>query len=182
MDFESTIIKDVILIKPKVIKDSRGFFIESYKKSEFVLNNIPTIFNQENISVSTYGVIRGLHFQLNPLAQAKLVRCVQGTIFDVAVDIRKNSPTYLKSVTCILSEQNQYMLYIPQGFAHGFLALSTINQIMYKCSSEYDSSLDRGIIYNDPTINIAWPKINGNYIISNKDLDLPQFSYTENNF
>ncbi|MCX8514537.1 MAG: dTDP-4-dehydrorhamnose 3,5-epimerase [Burkholderiales bacterium] len=182
MEFITTNIKDLIVIKPKEINDERGFFIETYKESIFKHNNIHTKFVQDNHSSSKYGVLRGLHYQLNPKPQVKLVRCIQGEIFDVAVDLRKNSSTYLQWAGYILSEQNKHILYIPDGFAHGFLALSPVAQIMYKVSGEYDAKLDRGIIYNDPQINIQWPQINGNYILSTKDLNLPQVTAAENNF
>jgi dTDP-4-dehydrorhamnose 3,5-epimerase (EC 5.1.3.13) len=123
-EFIKTDIKEVILIKPKVFEDERGFFLESYKKSEFEENGITDVFIQDNHSKSVKGVLRGLHYQKEPAAQGKLVRCIKGKIFDVAVDIRKNSPTYGRWVGYELSEENKLMLFIPKGFAHGFLTLS----------------------------------------------------------
>jgi dTDP-4-dehydrorhamnose 3,5-epimerase len=136
-EFVKTVIPDVILIKPKVFEDERGFFVEGYKKSDFVSNGIDVEFNQDNHSKSTKGVLRGLHYQKYPKAQAKLVRCINGEIFDVAVDIRKNSPTFGKWVGFKLSAENKFMLYIPEGFAHGFVVLSDTAELLYKASNEF---------------------------------------------
>jgi len=154
--FNRTKIEDVILVEPKVFGDNRGFFMESYKKSEFEQNGILDDFVQDNHSKSTKGVLRGLHYQLNPKAQAKLVRCTNGSIFDVAVDIRKDSKTFGQWVGYELSEENKNMLYIPEGFAHGFVVLSDEAELLYKTSNEFCPELDRGIRWNDPTINIDW--------------------------
>ncbi len=173
-EFEKLEIQDVVLIKPKVFSDERGFFLESYKKSDFVRNGIDKDFVQDNHSRSVKGVLRGLHYQLPPKAQGKLVRCIRGKIFDVAVDIRKNSPTFGKWVGVILSEENKYMLYVPEGFAHGFLTLSDTAEVLYKTTSEYAPELDRGIIWNDPRINIDWPLDDiENILLSDKDKNLP---------
>ena len=172
--FEKLEIPEVILVKPKVFSDERGFFLESYKKSDFWENGIKEEFMQDNHSKSVKGVLRGLHYQLPPKAQGKLVRCIRGKIFDVAVDIRKNSPTFKKWVAVELSEENKYMLYIPPGFAHGFLTLSEEAEVLYKTTNEYAPELDRGIIWNDPEININWPiEIVKEPILSNKDKNLP---------
>ncbi len=174
-EFERLEIKDVVLIKPKIFRDKRGFFLEAYKKLEFETFGIKDDFIQDNHSKSIKGVLRGLHYQKSPKAQAKLVRCIRGKIFDVAVDIRKNSPTFKKWVGVELSEENQYMLYIPIGFAHGFLTLSEEAEIMYKVAgSEYSPAHDAGIIYNDPDINIDWPKLDVDFILSHKDKSLPR--------
>ena len=149
-------IKDVILVKPKVFGDNRGFFMETYKKSDFAANGIDVEFNQDNHSKSTAHVLRGLHYQLYPKAQAKLVRCVKGKILDVAVDIRKGSKTFGKWVGRILSEENKQMLYLPEGFAHGFVVLSDEAEFLYKVSNEYSPEHDRGIRWNDPDINVQW--------------------------
>ena len=167
--FEKQSIKDVILIKPKIFKDNRGFFMESYKKSDFYEAGIDVEFNQDNHSKSDKHVLRGLHYQVEPYSQAKLVRCTEGRIFDVAVDIRKNSPTYAKYVKVELSEDNNYMLYIPKGFAHGFVVLSDCAQLLYKKSSEYNPQADRGIIWNDKDINIDWG-IDFEPVLSQKDM------------
>ena len=167
-EFEKQKIEDVILVKPKVFGDNRGFFMETYKKSEFFENGITTEFVQDNHSKSTKGVLRGLHFQAKPFGQAKLVRCTRGRIFDVAVDIRKNSKTFGQYVKVELSEENKNMLYIPNGFAHGFVALTDEVELMYKTSGEYAPSTDRGILWNDKDINIDW-NIDFQPILSEKD-------------
>jgi dTDP-4-dehydrorhamnose 3,5-epimerase len=182
MKFIKTAIKDVILIEPKTCIDDRGFFIESYKKSIFQDNGITDEFIQDNHSKSTANILRGLHYQLNPHAQAKLVRCIRGSIFDVAVDIRKQSPTFGKWVGYVLSEENKQMLYIPKGFAHGFITLSDA-EVLYKTSAEYFPECDRGIMWNDPTINIDWSSYGvTDPILSKKDAIQPMLSKAEINF
>jgi len=171
-EFKKLDIDGVILVTPKVFGDKRGFFLESYQKSTFYENGITTEFNQDNHSKSTKGVLRGLHFQTNPYAQAKLVRCSKGKIFDVAVDIRKNSPTFGKWVGEILSEENKNMLFIPEGFAHGFVVLSDEAELLYKASGEYSPANDRGIKWDDPSININWG-IDFAPIVSEKDEKQP---------
>ena len=165
-------IPEVILIIPKVFEDNRGFFMESYKKSDFYANGICTEFKQDNYSKSSKGVLRGLHYQEEPNAQAKLVRCVKGKIYDVAVDIRKNSKTFGKYVKVELSESNKNMLYIPEGFAHGFVVLSDEAEILYKTSGEYAPKSDRGILWCDKDINIDW-EIDFEPILSEKDTRQP---------
>ncbi|MCX7914413.1 MAG: dTDP-4-dehydrorhamnose 3,5-epimerase, partial [Thermodesulfovibrionales bacterium] len=169
----------LILIKPKVFEDERGFFLEFFKYSDFSKAGINYSFVQDNHSKSKKGVLRGLHYQLKPKAQGKLIRCIRGKIWDVAVDIRKGSPTYLKWVAVELSEENKLMLWIPPGFAHGFVALED-SEIIYKCTAEYDPALDKGIIWNDPEIGIKWPIKNP--ILSKKDALLPTIKKAENNF
>lgn len=166
--FNQTNIQDVILIEPKIFGDSRGFFMESYKKSEFVKNGIREDFDQDNHSKSTKGVLRGLHYQLYPKAQAKLVRCNYGKIFDVAVDIRKGSKTFGQWVGYELSQENKKMLYIPAGFAHGFVVLSDEAELLYKASNEFCPELDKGIRWNDPTLNINWG-LDFEPLVSDKD-------------
>ncbi len=172
-EFKRLAIPDVILVIPKVFDDERGFFLESYKKSEFAKNGINIEFNQDNHSKSTKGVLRGLHYQLAPKAQAKLVRCPNGAIFDVAVDIRKNSPYFGKWVGEKLTAENKHMLYIPEGFAHGFVVLSETAELLYKASNEYSKEHDRGILWNDPDININWG-IDFEPILSEKDKIQPR--------
>lgn len=167
-EFEKQKIEDVILIKPRVFGDNRGFFMETYKKSEFFANGITVEFVQDNHSKSTKGVLRGLHYQAKPFGQAKLVRCVRGKVYDVAVDIRKNSRTFGQYVKVELSEENKNMLYIPNGFAHGFVALTDEVELVYKTSGEYAPSADRGILWNDKDINIDW-NIDFHPILSGKD-------------
>ena len=168
-------IEDVILIKPKVFGDNRGFFMESYKKSEFISNGIDAEFVQDNHSKSSAHVLRGLHYQAAPYSQAKLVRCTKGRIYDVAVDLRKNSPTFKKYVKVELSEENKQMLFIPEGFAHGFVALSNEVEILYKTTGEYNPLADRGVLWNDKDINIDW-EIDFEPILSEKDKIQPKLS------
>ncbi|HCP10144.1 MAG TPA: dTDP-4-dehydrorhamnose 3,5-epimerase [Thermodesulfobacterium commune] len=174
--FERLELPEVILIIPKIFKDERGYFIETYKKSDFEKEGINVEFIQDNHSYSIKGVLRGLHYQKKPKAQGKLVRCVLGKIFDVAVDIRKGSPTFGKWVGVELSGENGYMLWIPEGFAHGFLVLSDFAHVIYKVSgSEYSPEHDTGIIWNDEDIGIKWPleKVE-KVILSEKDSKLPR--------
>ncbi len=169
--FKSLKIPDVILVEPKVYSDQRGFFIESFKESDYFKNGIKDKFVQDNFSHSSKCVLRGLHYQTEPKSQAKLVIVLKGKIFDVAVDIRKKSPTFGKWVGEILSEDNHKLLYIPKGFAHGFCILSNDASISYKVSNEYSLENERGIIWNDPEINISWPITNP--VLSTKDSELP---------
>ena len=175
--FEKTKVEGVIIIKPKIFNDERGHFFESYKKSEFTENGIPENFVQDNCSKSGKGVLRGLHYQLAPFVQGKLIRCIAGAVFDVAVDIRKNSLTFGKWVGYELSEENNYMLYIPPGFAHGFQALTNLAEVAYKVTAEYNSESERGLMWNDPKINIDWP--NKNVLLSEKDKGLPGLDHAE---
>lgn len=166
-------IKDVILIKPKVYGDHRGFFMESYKKSEFFANGIEVEFNQDNHSKSTEHVLRGLHYQESPYGQAKLVRCGRGRIYDVAVDIRPQSETFGQYVKVELSQENKHMLFIPEGFAHGFVVLSDEAELLYKASGEYNAGADRGLLWCDKDINIDW-EIDFEPILSEKDKNQPK--------
>ena len=172
-EFKRLEISDVILVIPKVFKDDRGFFMEGYKKSEFYENGISVDFNQDNHSKSTRGVLRGLHYQASPKGQAKLVRCIRGEIFDVAVDIRKNSPTFGQWVGEKLTEENKHMLYIPEGFAHGFAVLSDEAELLYKASNEFSKEHDRGVLWNDPDIGVDWG-IDFEPILSEKDKIQPR--------
>ena len=171
-EFEKQKIEDVILVRPKVFGDNRGFFMETYKKSDFFENGITVEFNQDNHSKSTKGVLRGLHYQAKPYGQAKLVRCSKGKIYDVAVDIRTNSKTFGQYIKVELSEENKHMLFIPEGFAHGFVALSDEVEILYKASGEYNPKADRGILWSDKDINIDWG-IDFEPILSEKDKKQP---------
>ena len=168
-------IEDVILIKPKVYGDNRGFFAETYKKSEFVQNGIVDEFVQDNHSKSSAHVLRGLHYQAKPYGQAKLVRCTKGRIYDVAVDLRVNSKTFKKYVKVELSEENKQMLYIPNGFAHGFVVLSDEAELIYKTSFEYAPQADRGVLWCDKTINVNW-EIDFEPILSEKDKNQPNLN------
>ncbi|ECY2502094.1 dTDP-4-dehydrorhamnose 3,5-epimerase, partial [Salmonella enterica] len=170
-----TEIPDVLIFEPKVFSDERGFFMESFNQKVFeeaVGRKIE--FVQDNHSKSTKGVLRGLHYQVEPYAQGKLVRCIAGEVFDVAVDIRKDSETFGKWVGVNISSENKRQLWIPEGFAHGFLVLSDSADFLYKTSNYYSPIHERGIVWNDPTININWP-INIDKILSEKDTILPNF-------
>ncbi len=173
-EFEKQAIEDVILVKPKLMGDNRGFFMETYKKSDFFANGINVEFVQDNHSKSCSHVLRGLHFQKPPYAQAKLVRCSKGKIYDVAVDLRKNSKTFAKYVRIELSEENKHLLYIPEGFAHGFVVLSDFAEIIYKTSSEYNPNADCGIFWRDKDLNVDWG-IDFEPILSEKDKCQPEF-------
>nr|WP_223211916.1 dTDP-4-dehydrorhamnose 3,5-epimerase [Thermococcus henrietii] len=170
-EFERLEIPDVVLIKPKVFGDERGFFMETYKKPDFESAGIKGEFVQDNHSRSRYGVLRGLHFQREPYAQAKIVRVVRGVIYDVAVDLRKNSPTFGRWVGVILSEFNKWQLYVPRGFAHGFVVLSEVADVVYKVDNVYAPDYEGGIIWNDPELSIDWPV--DEPIISEKDRKWP---------
>jgi dTDP-4-dehydrorhamnose 3,5-epimerase len=160
MQFTHTIIPDVIIIQPKVFADERGFFLESYQKQRFSEAGIPFDFVQDNHSKSQQGVLRGLHYQIQQ-PQGKLVRVIAGEVFDVAVDIRRNSPTFGKWAGDYLSADNKKMLWVPAGFAHGFLVTSTAAEVLYKATDYYNPQWERSILWNDPTIAIDWPLING---------------------
>jgi len=173
-------IPEIILIEPEIFGDARGFFMETYKYSDFVQGGINEHFVQDNYSRSAKGVLRGLHYQKNPDAQGKLVQCLRGRIFDVAVDLRKNSPNFSRWVSADLSEKNGFMLYVPPGFAHGFVVLSVSADVMYKCTREYSPKNDRGIIWNDPDLSIRWPVTDP--VLSEKDEKHPLVSDADNNF
>ena len=178
--FKRLSIPDVILVEPQSFSDDRGFFFESFKESDFFANGIDKKFVQDNFSHSVNGVIRGLHFQKAPKAQAKLVTVLKGKIFDVAVDIRKNSPTYGKWVSEILSGGTHNLLYVPEGFAHGFCVISDEADVLYKVSNEYSQEHERSIIWNDPKLDIQWPIKKP--IISNKDNKLSLLENLDNDF
>ncbi|MHA0974712.1 dTDP-4-dehydrorhamnose 3,5-epimerase [Enterobacter ludwigii] len=174
MNVIKTDIPDVLIFEPKVFGDDRGFFFESFSQKVFEdAVGRKVVFVQDNHSKSTKGVLRGLHYQLAPYAQGKLVRCVVGEVYDVAVDIRESSPTYGKWVGVSLSAENKRQLWIPEGFAHGFLVLSDVAEFVYKTTNYYHPESDRGIIWNDETINIAWP-LTGEPVLSLKDMNQPK--------
>lgn len=169
--FKELEIPGLMLIEPKVFSDDRGFFMETYKESEFMENGIREKFVQDNFSKSSKDVIRGLHFQIEPKAQGKLVQVVSGKVWDVAVDLRDNSPTYLKWIGLELDDVTRKMFYIPPGFAHGFAALSDEVIFQYKCTNEYDMIAERGIRWDDTDIGIDWPVENPT--VSDRDRGLP---------
>lgn len=170
-EFCKTPIADLLVVKPRCFRDERGFFLETYKASDFKQQGIDLEFNQDNHSFSQKGILRGLHFQRSPHAQAKLCRVVQGMVWDVAVDLRAGSPTYLHWFGTELSDQNFAMMYVPAGFAHGFVTLSETAHFMYKCSAEYNGASDAGIKWDDNQIGIDWPVKEP--ILSAKDQVLP---------
>jgi dTDP-4-dehydrorhamnose 3,5-epimerase len=182
MPFTETGIAGLLVFEPRVFPDSRGHFFESYNTQTFLQQGIDTQFVQDNQSRSSYGVIRGLHFQNPPHAQAKLVRVLIGTILDVAVDIRKGSPTYGRSYSIELSAENKKQLMIPAGFAHGFSVLSEMAEVLYKCDHYYNKESEGGIIYNDPDLNIDWKLPAGAAIVSDKDLKNLALSAQTSNF
>ncbi|HEY6011171.1 MAG TPA: dTDP-4-dehydrorhamnose 3,5-epimerase [Nitrospirota bacterium] len=179
-EFIQTALPGVLLVRPKVFGDERGFFLELYKHTDFVRGGIPEHLVQDNLSRSARGVLRGLHYQKDPHAQGKLVICLRGKIFDVAVDIRAGSPRYGQWVGMDLTEENRQMLYVPPGFAHGFQVKSDSAEVLYKCTGEYSPADDRGIIWNDPDINISWPL--GDPVLSGKDREHPRLRDADNNF
>ena len=182
MPFTSAHIPGVLIFDPNVFGDSRGYFFESYNERLFHENGIMTRFVQDNQSSSTYGVVRGLHYQLAPHAQTKLIRVLNGRILDVIVDIRKGSPAYGQAFSIELSAENKKQLFIPAGFAHGFSVLSDTADILYKCDNFYNKESERGIIYSDPVLAIDWQIPADKAIVSEKDQILPTFANCEHNF
>ena len=182
MNLIKTKLDGLVVLKPTVFKDNRGYFMESYNQKNInkLLGNVN--FVQDNESESSRGVLRGLHFQKPPYAQAKLVRCLKGSVLDVALDLRKDSKTYGIFETISLTEENKKQLFIPKGFAHGFIVLSKSAILSYKVDNYYNPESESGIIWNDPDLNIDW-KINKNEIIvSEKDKNLPTFNEIINPF
>jgi len=182
MAFTKTKFVGVFVFDPLIFEDERGFFYESYNERLFQQNGISTKFIQDNQSFSYYGVIRGLHYQLEPHAQAKLIRVLQGSILDVIVDIRKGSPTFGKWLSMELSSANKKQLFIPEGFAHGFSVMSETAEILYKCDQFYNKESETGIIYNDKNLQIDWKIPKDKIIVSPKDEQLPVFTDCKNNF
>lgn len=164
-------IPELLLISPKIFKDGRGYFMETYKETDFKAMGIDQVFVQDNFSRSSKKTIRGLHYQISPRAQGKLIMVTYGEVYDVAVDLRKSSPTFGKWLGVSLSDNDSNMFYIPPGFAHGFCVLSDVADFIYKVTAEYDRELERGIIWNDPALNIEWPI--SEPLLSAKDQELP---------
>lgn len=173
MEVIKTDIEGVVIIEPRIFKDSRGYFFESYSKREFDEKVRPIDFVQDNESMSTRGVMRGLHFQRPPFAQSKLVRCIKGSVLDIAVDIRKGSPTYGKYVSCLLTEENHRQFFVPRGFAHGFAVMSDIAVFQYKCDNYYHPEADGGISILDASLGIDWGITIDDAILSDKDQKHP---------
>jgi dTDP-4-dehydrorhamnose 3,5-epimerase len=174
MNILDTTLPDVLLIEPRVFGDDRGWFFESYNLDTFTALGIDAVFVQDNHSYSTAGVLRGLHFQRAPQSMAKLVRCGRGRIWDVAVDLRPDSPTYMQWYGTELSAENKRLLFIPAGFGHGFYALED-SELLYKCTATFHASLDGGVAWDDPQLAITWP-IDGTPLLSDKDRALPTLS------
>lgn len=176
MQVEETPLKDCFLIKPTIFEDHRGIFLETYHRKRLAeLTGIDAEFVQDNQSVSSYGVLRGLHYQKGDFAQTKIVRVIFGKVLDVVVDLRPDSPTFKKTYSAILDDQNLYQLYVPKGFGHGFLTLSEKSVFAYKCDDYYRPGSEGGIIYNDPDLNIDWNFPEDKMILSEKDKNLPTF-------
>jgi dTDP-4-dehydrorhamnose 3,5-epimerase len=175
MKVEQTAINDLVIIHSNIYRDERGYFFEAYNQAKFNKESINYKFIQDNQSFSRRGVIRGLHLQINPFAQAKLVRVLEGEILDVAVDLRKNSATFGQYESVVLSAENKKQLMIPHGFAHGFSVLSETASVLYKVDQIYDKNSERGIRYDDPTLKIDWQLESNEIIVSEKDLVLPYF-------
>ena len=182
MKFIKTKISDVFIIEPIVYGDDRGFFLESFNLKKFQENIHSIKFVQDNESKSSKGVLRGLHFQKPPFTQAKLVRCIEGRVMDIAVDIRKGSPTYGKHVSIELSGKNKKQLFIPRGFAHGFVVLSESATFAYKVDNVYSPIHESGIRWSDKELNIQWDMKNIEVIVSKKDAELPFLSELESPF
>lgn len=182
MPFVTTEFPGLLIFEPKVFEDNRGYFFESYNTNTFLAEDVEIKFVQDNQAQSSYGVLRGLHYQLAPYAQTKLVRALSGSILDVVVDIRKGSPTYGKVFTIELSATNKKQLLVPKGFAHGYSVLSPTAEVFYKCDTFYNKESEAGIIYNDPTLNINWQIPADKAIVSEKDAILPTLSNCTNNF
>lgn len=171
--FKETSIVGVMIIEPRVFPDDRGFFMETYKASDFCNAGITENFVQDNLSSSTRGVLRGIHYQVNPFAQGKLVRVNSGSVWDVAVDLRRNSGTFGKWTGIELSGENKKMFYIPPGFGHGFAVLSDVAEFTYKCTAEYNPKAEGGIRWNDPELSVQWPLPADIIKVSARDEQLP---------
>ena len=174
--------QDCVLLKPAIFNDPRGYFFESYNQSKFLqLTGLDVNFVQDNQSFSSYGVLRGLHFQTGQHAQAKLVRVLKGAVLDVAVDLRPDSLTFGKSYSVVLSEENKLQLYIPRGFAHGFAVITEQAEFFYKCDNYYNKQSEGGILFNDPELNIDWQIADADILVSDKDRENPTFESLRNN-
>lgn len=176
MELIQTPLQDCFIVIPRVFEDERGVFCETYNKKSFAATTgLHLEFVQDNQSMSKKGVLRGLHFQKGAMAQAKLVRAIQGELLDIVVDLRKDSPTFGKSYSVLLTSENRKQLFVPKGFAHGFITLSSASVFGYKCDNFYDAASEEGIIYNDATLALDWHLPDEDLIISEKDLQLPTF-------
>ena len=175
MPFTKTPIEDLLIFDPNIWDDERGYFYEAYNQKTFSAAGITRPFVQDNQARSTYGVLRGLHYQVGEFAQAKLVRVIEGEVLDIAVDLRKNSPTYGRWHSVLLSAENKRQFYVPRGFAHGYVVLSPVAEFFYKCDNFYSKPHEGGILYNDPKLDIDWEVDLSEVILSAKDKELPKF-------
>ncbi|MEJ7627180.1 MAG: dTDP-4-dehydrorhamnose 3,5-epimerase [Ferruginibacter sp.] len=182
MPFISTDLPGLLIFEPAIFNDSRGYFYESYNEALFKKAGIEIRFVQDNQAKSSYGVIRGLHYQSDPHSQTKLVRALQGSILDVVVDMRKNSPSFGKSYSIELTSENKKQLLVPQGFAHGYSVLSETAEVFYKCDNFWNKEAEGGVLYNDPHLNIDWRIPSNKAVISEKDLVYPLFKNTSSSF
>ena len=182
MPFSKTQFPGLLIFEPTVFEDSRGYFFESYNQKLFSENGIEINFVQDNQALSSYGIVRGLHFQMNPFAQTKLLRVLSGKIIDAVVDIRKNSPTYGNAYTIELSAENKKQLLIPKGFAHGYSVISETAEVFYKCDAFYHKESEGGILWNDPKLNIDWKIPVDKVVVSEKDARYPSLENCKNNF
>ena len=182
MKIIKTPIEGLLVFEPRVFSDNRGYFFETFRSEYFEELGLQNTFVQDNESKSSRGVVRGLHYQIEPYGQAKLVRVISGTVYDVAVDLRKESSTFGKWFGVELSEENKKQLYIPRGFAHGFSVLSETAIFSYKCDGYYQQNAERGILYNDPVLNIDWKLADNEIVVSEKDLQSNSFREAEINF
>jgi len=182
MPFIKTDIPDLLIFEPVVHEDSRGYFFESYNANTFSADGIDIKFVQDNQAKSSYGVIRGLHYQLDPYSQTKLIRVLSGAIIDIAVDIRKGSPAYGKSFSIELSAENKKQLLVPKGFAHGYAVISETAEVFYKCDAFYNKQSEGGIVYNDPALGIDWGVPDDKAIVAERDQQHPSLADCKNNF
>ncbi len=182
MKIINTKIPDLVIIEPRIFEDERGYFFESFNQAQFQKNHLPSAFIQDNESKSVYGTIRGLHYQLAPYSQTKLIRVIEGEIWDIAVDIRKGSPTFGQWEGIELSASNKRQLLVPKGFAHGFAVLSEQAIVQYKCDAFYHPDAERGIYYTDDALNIDWRIPKEKAILSPKDMHHPLMQEAEMNF
>ncbi|MEO5650211.1 MAG: dTDP-4-dehydrorhamnose 3,5-epimerase [Ginsengibacter sp.] len=182
MPFTKTQFPGLLIFVPKIFEDSRGYFFESYNQKVFSEESIEINFVQDNQALSSFGIVRGLHFQKDPFAQTKLIRVLSGKIIDAVVDLRKNSPTYGNAYTIELSAENKKQLLIPKGFAHGYSVISETAEVFYKCDVFYHKESEGGILWNDPQLNIDWKVPADRVIVSEKDARNPTFKTGESNF
>jgi dTDP-4-dehydrorhamnose 3,5-epimerase len=182
MPFIKTQFPGLLIFEPKVFEDNRGYFFESYNQQAFSAEGVEIDFVQDNQAKSSYGVVRGLHYQLNPHAQTKLIRVLSGEIIDAVVDIRKNSPTYGKAYTILLSAENKKQLLVPKGFAHGYSVISETAEVFYKCDEFYHKESEGGIFWNDPSLQIDWQLPADKIVVSDKDKVLPLLTNASHNF